>query len=191
MQVLIISGSPRANSNSFRLGNYFKQVFTAQAHQVLDVIDLFENDLPRVGRPKPDPEALTPFQERLINGWRAAQIVVIIAPEYNWTTSGELIDMLHVLGGKPFLDLFDKKVFAIAGSSSGRGGKMPAVQISNVLSKIISFSGNISLVSPLIMEAHDVNQNIDTENNSTGNQRFEKTALDFINYCVSIAQLLE
>ena len=190
MQVVIISGSPRANSNSLRLGKYFRQVFEAQSHEVLDVIDLYENDFPRVGRPKPDVSALTAFQDRLIGAWRAAKIVIVIAPEYNWTTSGELIDLLHVLGGRPFLDLFDRKVFAVAGSSSGRGGKMPAVEISNVLSKIISFSNQVSLVSPRIIEAHEVGKNVDPDGNTTNNEVFEKTVADFVSYTVSIAELL-
>jgi chromate reductase len=142
-----------------------------------------------VGRGSLNPEALTPFQTSLVDGWSKADIVIVLAPEYNWTTSGELLDLLHVSAGPAFSGaLFGNKVFGIVGVSSGRGGRMPAVEVSTVVNKLVSFTNNISVVSPKILESHETAANLDADGVFVGTAAiYDKTARDFVAYTTNIA----
>jgi chromate reductase, NAD(P)H dehydrogenase (quinone) len=113
--------------------------------------------------------------------------VVFTLPEYNWTNGGEFVNMIHQLGIKPFAHLFDQKVFALVGVSAGRGGRVPAIDANVLISKVISFTGGYSVVSPKIFEAHEVHKNIDAAGNLLGNDIFDAAMTDFVDYSLKVA----
>lgn len=187
MKIAIISTSPRKGSNSLKVAKYLKSILSEQQDD-LSLFHFEEVDIPMVGRKKLDKDNLSEFQQKLLHVWGEADLVIFTLPEYNWTTSGELINALHQLGTKPFADLFNNKVFALVGVSTGRGGRQPCLEINMVVNKLISFLNQHSVVSPKIFESHETSKNLNAEGDSEGNDIYEKGVRDFVNFTLRIAQ---
>ncbi|MCU0392600.1 MAG: NADPH-dependent oxidoreductase, partial [Thermoflexibacter sp.] len=90
-------------------------------------------------------------------------------------------------GTKEFSHLFDNKIFAFCGVSSGRGGRLPAIQMMTLFNKIISFTNKYAIVSPKVYESHDTDKNVDENGNSLGNVLYDKSLAQFIDYSLQIA----
>jgi chromate reductase len=84
-------------------------------------------------------------------------------------------------------DLFNHKTFAFVGVSTGKGGKMPCLQLIQVVGKLVSFSNSHSIISPKIFESHFTKEVLDENGNVLGNEMFEKGLNDFIDYNLFIA----
>lgn len=188
MNIAVISTSPRKNSNSLRFARYIRHVLETYSQSNVSVIDFEDYDIPLVGEGDVDPDRLTPFQEKLIKTWADANLVFFLLPEYNWTTSPQFINALHQLGDSPFANLFDNKVFALAGVSNGRGGRQPVIQMTTVLNKLINFLNGYSVVSARVYESHETHKNVDENGQSSGNEIYERTARAFVDYSLKIAQ---
>ncbi len=187
MKVAIISTSPRQDSNSLKVAKYLKSLFGAQ-ESAISLFDFREIDIPMVGRGSLDPQNLSAFQQNLIKIWGEADLVVMAVPEYNWITSGELINALHQLGKKPYLQLFNDKVFALVGVSSGRGGRQPCLEVGMIINKLVGFTKQESVVSPLFFESHDTGKNLDEEGMPTGNEIYTKGIMEFVDYTLRMAR---
>jgi chromate reductase len=124
----------------------------------------------------------------LLSAWTAADLVFFITPEYNFTVNGDLLNALHQLGSKDFAHLFHNKVFALAGVSSGRGGKTPCLELTTVINKIINFSHQYSVVSPRIYESHETHKNLDDKADSTGNKVYEDGVRAFLDYSLEVTK---
>ena len=188
MNIAIIATSPRKNSNSLRFSKYLQKVLSAEGFESTTVVDFHHFDIPSVGRGVINKDELTPFQSELIGAWEKADLVFFVSPEYNWTVNGDLLNALHQLGSKDFMHLFDNKVFALAGVSNGRGGKIPCLELTTVINKIINFTHQYSVVSPRIYESHETSSNLDEHSESTGNKIYEFTVKSFVEYAVAVAQ---
>jgi chromate reductase, NAD(P)H dehydrogenase (quinone) len=188
MDVFIISASPRQNSITSRFTQYLESVFRKQfAGTQTSRIDFDLFDFPAVGKGDVRPEGLSPFQLQLVENWRKADLVVFCSPEYNWTANGEVFIMLDRLGSRRFQELFEDKVFAFCGVSSGRGGRQPAMDMQKVLGKVVSFLGGVSVVSAKILEVHEAEKNLNEQALSNGNPIFETAVEDFVRYSFSLA----
>jgi chromate reductase, NAD(P)H dehydrogenase (quinone) len=187
MKIAILATSPRQNSNTLRFSKYLQKQFEADGNDV-QVVDFHKFDIPTYGRGTIDKQALSPFQAELIQTWSNADLVVIATPEYNWTVNGDLLNALHQLGTKDFSHLFNNKTFAFAGVSAGRGGKVPCLELTTVINKIINFTDQYSIVSPRIFESHETAKNLDVNSESVGNEIFEKTVQAFVDYSLKVAQ---
>jgi chromate reductase len=188
MKVAVISTSPRMGSNSLKVAKYIQFLVEEQGVNEVGLANFENVDIPMVGRGSLDQDNLTPFQQNLIATWGAADVVIFTVPEYNWITSGELINAMHQLGGKPFAHLFDKKVFALVGVSSGRGGRRPALEITTLTNKLISFLNKYSIISPKLFESHETGDNLTEDGESIGNNIYEHGASDFVQYTLRIAK---
>jgi chromate reductase len=189
MKVLILSTSTRRGSLTLRFARYLKNEIQKLEEAEAVQIQSFEDfDFPSIGRGKTDPENLSTFQKNLIDSWNEAQVVIICSPEYNWTAGGEFFILTDHLSSRQFSHLFQNKVFAFAGTSSGRGGRLPALEAGKVISKIISFQNQLSVLSPKIFEAHEIGQNLSEESVSTGNPVFESGVRDFARYTMKVAR---
>lgn len=186
MHITIISTSPRKNSNSLRLAKYLSQVVAEQSGADIHIVDFEDYDFPFVGQGSLDVEHLSDFQKTLISAWEKADLVFFTIPEYNYVTSGQFVNMLHLLGNKQFGHLFDEKVFALAGVSSGRGGRIPTIDGAMVINKLISFMGKFSIISPSYLESHDTGKNLAEDGNSLGNERYEQTTRNFVAYALEM-----
>ncbi|WP_373513969.1 NAD(P)H-dependent oxidoreductase [Persicitalea sp.] len=187
MKVAIISTSPRQNSNSLKVAKYLKSLISAHESDT-SLVDFREIDIPMVGQGTLDEDNLSDFQEKLITVWGDADLVVMAAPEYNWITSGQLINALHQLGKKPFLHLFNNKVFALVGVSAGRGGRQPCIEVSMIINKLIGFTKQEAIVSPLFFESHETGKNLEEDGTPTGNETYTKGMIEFVDYTLRIAK---
>jgi len=186
MNICILSGSARKNNNTIRVGKALQH--TLGKEHAVSLIDFQEYDIPLITQGDIDANNLNSFQKKLVDGMRPAQIIFIISPEYNWSTTPEILNFLHRFGDTPFEDLFDNKVFSMVGVSTGKGGKTPALHISNILFKIISYFNLESIVSTKIFEAHYTKEVLDENGISLGNKKFEDGLNDFISYTIRITK---
>jgi len=187
MNIAIISGSARANNNTLRVAKAIQLQLTNLNYQS-NIIDFTYYDLPLINQGKIDINNWTEFQENLISKWQNADLIITISPEYNWSATPELLNMYNAIGVKEYLDLFAEKTFAFVGVSSGKGGKMPCLQLIQVVGKLVSFSNSQSIISPKIFESHFTKEVLDENGNSLGNSMFDKGLLDFINYNLSVTE---
>jgi len=188
MTITIVASSPRKSSNSLRFATYLKSVLTELGQNDVRLIDFAHYDIPFVGTDSVHPDMLTPFQQEFITAWEVADLVIFAIPEYNWTTTPQFDNAIHQLGGQAFKHLFNDKVFAFAGISSGRGGRQPALDATTVVNKMISFSNSYSVVSPKLYESHETAINLDESGHFQGHEIYAKTVRAFAEYSVNVAQ---
>ncbi|MES2518804.1 MAG: NAD(P)H-dependent oxidoreductase [Bacteroidota bacterium] len=188
MNIAVIATSPRKNSNSLRFSKYIQKILQEADYQNVTVVDFHHFDIPSVGRGIVDKDNLTDFQSELISAWGKADLVFFVTPEYNFTVNGDLLNALHQLGAKDFAHLFSNKTFALAGVSSGRGGKIPCIELTTVINKIINFSNQYSVVSPRIYESHETHKNLDESSDSVGNTIYDNTVKAFVDYSLEVAK---
>jgi chromate reductase len=188
MNIAVIATSPRHNSNSLRFSKYIQKTLQASDYENVTVVDFHHYDIPSVGRGTVKKDDLTTFQSELISAWEKADLVFFVTPEYNFTVNGDLLNALHQLGSKDFAHLFNNKTFALAGVSAGRGGKVPCLELTTVINKIINFSNQYSVVSPRIYESHETHKNLDENADSLGNAIYETTVKAFIDYSLEVAK---
>ncbi len=188
MKIALIATSSRKNSNSLRFVTYLRHLLAEEGHHEVSIIDFVEYDIPFVGQGAVRKDALTPFQDELISNWEAADLVIFAMPEYNWTAPPQATNTIHQLGGPAFKHLFDNKVFAMAGVSNGRGGRQPALDMTTVVNKIISFTNSYSIVSPKLYESHETAINLDEHGHFVGHEVYERTVRAFVDYTLNVAQ---
>lgn len=189
MNILIVSASPRQNSLTFRFSKYFQKVLQArQETKRVTIVDFDAFDIPTIGKGNFKRNALSPFQEKLINEWEQADLIFLCSPEYNWTANAELLILFDRIGSQDFKHLFHDKVIASVGVSSGRGGRQPALDINKVLSKVISFLDVFSIISPKILEVHEASKNLNEEAEFIGHAAFEAAVHNFADYSLLLNQ---
>ncbi len=188
MKITLISTSSRKNSNSLRFVSYLRHILAEEGQHEVSIVTFEDYDIPLVGQGSVQKDALTPFQEELISAWEAADLVLFAMPEYNWTAPPQATNTIHQLGGPAFKHLFDNKVFAMAGISNGRGGRQPALDMTTVVNKIISFTNSYSIVSPKLYESHETDQNLDENGHFNGHEVYERTVRAFLHYTLNVAQ---
>ncbi|MCB1166483.1 MAG: NAD(P)H-dependent oxidoreductase [Leptospiraceae bacterium] len=189
MHISVISGSPRKDSNSLKVARAISKAFAGRGHQVLPVVDFHDSDIPMVGRGSLKADALSPFQSALIGAIRGSQICVFVVPEYNWITSGEIINAIHQIGNKELADVFHDRIFALTGVSSGRGGRRPALEMQTLISKMISFLDKRGFVSPRLFESHETEKNVGEDGESLGNELYDRTLQSFADYALDMASM--
>ena len=188
MKITLISTSSRKDSNSLRFVSYLRHILAEEGQHEVSIVTFEHYDIPLVGQGSIKKDALTPFQEELISAWEAADLVLFAMPEYNWTAPPQATNAIHQLGGPAFKHLFDNKVFAMVGISNGRGGRQPALDMTTVVNKIISFTNSYSIVSPKLYESHETDQNLDENGHFNGHEVYERTVQAFLHYTLTVAQ---
>ena len=103
MNITIISGSARTNNNTIRVG---KAIERLHAGDTVNLVDFISYDIPLLASGDINPDALTPFQSQLIKAMFEADVIYIITPEYNWSTTPEILNWLHRFGERQFKHLF-------------------------------------------------------------------------------------
>jgi chromate reductase len=79
-------------------------------------------------------------------------------------------------------------VFATVGISSGRGGRIPAVQLGTVLNKLIGFMNCHSIVSAKIFESQFTPAVLDENGNSMNNAEYDKGLEEFVSYTLKLSE---
>jgi chromate reductase len=187
MNICILSGSPLKNSSTHRFCKRLKQILEQSGHDI-HIVNFEHYDIPFLNQGMVKPDELTHFQHELIEHVNTSELVFVCSPEYNWMPSAELVNMFHQLGSKTFKSFFDNKVFAVAGISSGKGGKMPCIQMTYVLNKLINFLDCNSLVSSRNFESHFTQKELDEDGNLIGNDVYDKGVNGFLEFALRVAE---
>lgn len=185
--ISILSGSPRHPSNTLRFSKAVELELLNMGYET-SLINFRDYDLPNLNQKDINLANLTAFQQNLIENMSKPGLVFICTPEYNWLPSSELINMINQLAGGKTLNMFDNKVFALAGISAGRGGRYPAIVLSSALNKIIGYFGLKSFVSGKLFEAQFVPKVISAEGALLDNQEFNSGFREFVHYNTEIAK---
>ena len=152
------------------------------------MIDFENYDIPFPNQGDVVSSELTEFQSQLLSGINDAQLVFVLTPEYNWFPSAELVNMVHQLANKNHIHIFNNKVFAFCGISTGGGGRMPTIQLSYLFDKIFNVFNIDSITSPKKFEAKFISAALDENGESLGNGEFDKGLTDFIDYSLKVAK---
>lgn len=187
MNIAILSGSARANNNTIRVGKAIQLRLNTLGHTT-SLVDFQHYDIPLINQGPVIESAFTSFQQQLADAMKEAQAIILITPEYNWSTTPEILNFLHRLGDRAFKRLFEEKVFATVGVSTGKGGKAPALHLHTILNKIISFTDLNSFVSAKIFESHFTKEVLNESGNSLGNAQYDAGLDDFIQYTLRVTQ---
>lgn len=181
MHILILSTSPNANGNTLRFCKGLQKILQA-SKQSVTLIDFSESDIPLPNQGSFNLNQTTSFQKKLLEGLEKATLIFVVTPEYNWMPSPESLNFLNRFASGSTLSLFNNKVFAVAGVSSGRGGRMPAIQLTTAINKIIGFFGLYSVVSGKLFEAQEIPKVMTEEGDLLENEAFNKGVMEFVSY---------
>jgi len=185
MKHTILSGSSRKNSASLKVAKGMARVLKELGEADIELVDFEDYDIPFFNK-ELDVNDLSPFQQRLADAMRKADSIIFITPEYNWFPSAEMTHLVHRLAEDHFKDLWEHKVFSFVGVSSGRGGRMPTVQMGYVIDKIINVFGLESLTNPKSFEVQFTSKVLDKEGDSLGNEEFDKGFRLFAEYLIRL-----
>lgn len=178
----ILSGSSRKNSSSLRVSKGIERILNDHGAEKVHLIDFEDFDIPFFNGGNLEPGNLSPFQKRLIDAMAESHSIIMVTPEYNWFPSAELVNLIHRLGDKTFIDVWENKVFSFVGVSTGRGGRMPTVQLGYVVDKLINVFNTNSITNPKSFEVQFAKQVLDQEGASLGNSEFDKGFEGFVDY---------
>ncbi|MDZ4758820.1 MAG: NAD(P)H-dependent oxidoreductase [Bacteroidota bacterium] len=185
MNICIISGSPRWNSNTVKLAKAIESL--AKEHHEVSVIDFAHYDIPLEGQGKMEHGSLSNFQQTLYNDMEKAELVFILSPEYNWMPSAEIVNFFNQMTGKEYTTMWHNKVFALAGVSNGRGGRMPIIQMGIMLNKVLGIMNYHSFICPRYFEGYSTHEHIDETGSSKGNLQYDKSMKNFVDIAASYA----
>lgn len=83
--------------------------------------------------------------------------------------------------------MFDNKVFALAGVSSGRGGRTPALVLNQMLNKVLSFLNFESVVSSKIFESQFTQNCVDLSGKLLDNEGYNQGLKNYLDFTIKIA----
>ncbi len=122
MDLKIISGTDRPNSNAMRVSTYVQGLYQKEGIDA-DIIDLQDFPLSEVIGGKYGDEL--PAVDTFVDAAVTADGLVVVCPEYNGGYPGILKMFIDYL---PFPNSLDKKPIALIGEANGAFGAMRAVE---------------------------------------------------------------
>ncbi len=168
MKIEIISGSPRSNSVTRRVGLYLKERLLQDTSHEIGIIDMQDWDLPPVksvfSSVESAPVEYRPLAKRIFE----ANAFILLTPEYNGSYSPAM---------KNLIDHFPKqkrKTFGIVTASTGALGGMRAAQ--HLLLLVPALSG---IASPLLLLVPAVEKKF-TEKGELADAAFENSIHNFL-----------
>ena len=187
MNCLIINASPNPRSNTQYLSLAVKNHLAVKAHRA-KVLNFENYDLPIGSLGSLTSLHPSIFQKSLIDEMAKASIIFIHSPEYNWMPTPEIINLINLFATKQNKAMFDDKVFALAGVSNGRGGRIPALLLSQMLNKVISYLNFHSVVSPKIFESQFTQDCVDKNGQLLSNETYNQGLENYVDFTIKIAK---
>ncbi|MBL7812855.1 MAG: NAD(P)H-dependent oxidoreductase [Bacteroidetes bacterium] len=186
----ILSGSSRKNSNTARVAKAIQRIAASKGLPVSECIipDFTQYDIPFANGGHLHKEQLSAFQQSVYDCMKNSHLIFVLSPEYNWFPSAEIINLIHQMGNRDFKECWDGKIFATCGISTGRGGRIPAVQLSYVLNKLINVLDLHSVVSGKIFESQFTNRMLDENGNSAGHEEYDHGLEQYVKYNLELSQ---
>jgi len=178
MNIEIISGSPRKNSESARVATFLQNLLQKTTNHNVGLIDVRDWNiglLQQVYRTVEDaPDELKPLAQRMF----AANAFILVTPEYNGSYSPAMQNLL---------DHFPKqsrKPFGIVTASPGAmGGMRSSQQLLLLVPALFGIPSPHMLIIPFVDKKFDANGNLTDET-------FEKPVNNFIKEFLWLAESL-
>lgn len=191
--ITILSGSSRTHSNTERVAKAVKRLSIVHGIQESDIFmpDFTQYDIPFYNQGSVLKNSLSTFQESVYEGMKNSKLIIFLSPEYNWFPSAEIINLINHFGSREYSECWEGKIFAICGISSGRGGRIPAVQLSYVINKLINVMDFHSIVSAKIFESQFTPKVLDANGESMGSAEYDAGLEKFVQYNVNLANKLQ
>jgi NAD(P)H-dependent FMN reductase len=178
MKIEIISGSPRINSVTRRVGINLKNWIVKNTEHEVDIIDLKDWKLPPVQTVfvsvEKTPEEFKPLTERIFN----ADAFILVTPEYNGSYSPAM---------KNLLDHFPKQHHKPFGIVTASPGAMGGIRSSQQLLQLVP--ALFGIPSPYLLIVPAVDKKFDAEGNLL-DESFEKSVHNFISEFLWLAEKL-
>jgi chromate reductase, NAD(P)H dehydrogenase (quinone) len=189
----ILAGSSRINANTAKVGKAIKRIAIANGVNESQILmpDFTKFDIPFANVKDVGKDSLSDFQLEIYNAMSKSDLIFILTPEYNWFPSAEIINLINQFGSKQFTDCWDGKLFATCGISSGRGGRIPAVQLTYVINKLINVMDLHSIVSPKVFESQFTPKVLDADGQSLGNAEYDAGIEKFVTYNLGLLKKIK
>lgn len=186
----ILNGSSRPHSNTARVGKAIRRILMQHGISSDDILmpDFSAYDIPFSNGGHIHPGHLSPFQQEVYDTFDKSRLIFVLSPEYNWFPSAEIINLIHQYGTRDMKHCWDGKIFATCGISSGRGGRIPAVQMSYVINKLINVMDLHSIVSAKMFESQFTTKTLGPEGESLGNAEYDAGLEKFVSYNLNMLQ---
>ncbi len=181
--ISIISGSARSNSNTLRVAKGIRNILKSNNLEST-ILDFEGYDIPNFNQ-KFDSQNLSDWQQNLVNHLNQSKVIFMLSPEYNWHPSAEIMQFINQFGSKDFMDIWHDKTFAMVGVSAGIGGRLPAIYLSNIINKIVSFIDADSVVHSKMFEVQNAAKVLDEAGHLLDNERFNTGFVKFVHAIVA------
>lgn len=182
--IAILTGSSRNNSKTSMVSKAIKRICESNGIPSTQILlpDFTQYDIPFHNGGDISKGSLSAFQSSVYEAMQKARVIFVVSPEYNWFPSAEIINLINQFGSREFQECWENKIFATCGVSSGRGGRIPSVQLSYVINKLINVMDLHSIVSAKMFESQFTGQCLDSNGNSLGNAEYDKGLEKFVTY---------
>ena len=155
MKIVIISGSPRGNSITYRVALHLENILKQSTDHDVDIIDLREVEMPQLQKVFTSIESAPTEYREVAKKMFDANAYILVTPEYNGSYSAPL---------KNLLDHFPKqhhKVFGIVTASTGMlGGVRAALQLQELIFALFGIGSPYMLVTPQVDKKFDIEGNL-------------------------------
>ncbi|PSR52877.1 NADPH-dependent oxidoreductase [Adhaeribacter arboris] len=154
MNIEIISGSPRAESVTFRAALYLHRLFTSKTNHHIGLIDVREHGFGLLQKVIVSVEKAPEEHKALAKRMFAADAFILVTPEYNGSYSPAL---------KNLLDHFPKQIHKPFGIVTGSAGVMGGMRASQQMQLLIN--ALFGIASPYMLVIPFIDKKIDAEGN--------------------------
>jgi len=184
----ILCGSSRTDSNTARAGKAIKRLLTEKGIEssLVSMPDFEDYDIPFSNGGLLKPGQLSSFSESVHKCLADSKLIFILSPEYNWFPSPEIINLINQFGKREFAECWEGKIFATSGISSGRGGRIPAIQLGYMLNKLINIMNLNSIVSAKNFESQFTPKALNQDGDSLGNTEYDAGLDNFVQYNLNL-----
>lgn len=176
MKIVIISGSPRGNSITYRVALHLETILKDRTDHEVEIIDLREVEMPQLQKIFTTIETTPEEYRDVAKKMFEANAYILVTPEYNGSYSAPL---------KNLLDHFPKqhhKVFGIVTASTGMlGGVRAALQLQELIFALFGIGSPYMLVTPQVDKKFDIDGNL-------LDPGFEKSVDLFVNEFIWLAE---
>lgn len=152
MNIVIVSGSPRKESVSYRVALFLLQQLGQRSDLKVDLVDVRDYPLQPLQEVWTSVEKTPPAFKTLAETMFAANAFIIVSPEYNGSYSPTM---------KALFDQFPKqsrKVFGIVTSSTGAmGGMRASQQLQLLVAALFGILSPTMLITPMVDKKFDPN----------------------------------
>ena len=180
MNITIISGSPRQQSNTVRVAKFLKNELSAKTNHTIGLIDMRDHGLPHLQntylKEEHTPEEFRELRRQML----ASDAFVLVSPEYNGSYTPALKNLVDFFAK----DAFSRTAMAISTASpGGLGGVRAAMHMQQLVCALFG------VLAPHMLIVPAVDKKIDADGMLV-DKEFQRTVDNFITEFIWLAEKL-